>query len=142
MNAMATSRQLGPPYILVVEDIEETRYLIKKMLIKDGYEVDLARDEEEAICRASSRLPSLILISLGFEREDLVATAQRIRSGAALDQDIPVVIFCVPTIPEGSELEVNRNVYLTRPDNFDQLRAFLRRLLLMHAPPYVLRTVG
>jgi DNA-binding response OmpR family regulator len=141
MEAMITSEKHRPQSILIVEDIEETRYLIEKLLRKDGYEVDLARDEEEAICRARSRLPNLILISLGFEREELVATAQRIRNGAALGQNIAVVIFCVPTIPEGYELEVNRNVYLTRPDNFDQLRAFLRRLLLMHAPPYLLRTV-
>ena len=71
-------------------------------------------------------------MSLGFEREELVATAQRIRNRAALSQDIAVVIFCVPTIPEGAEMEVNENVYVTRPDNFDQLRYFLRRLLRIH----------
>jgi two-component system, NtrC family, nitrogen regulation response regulator GlnG len=132
MKAIMTSGNHRPQSILIVEDIEETRYLIEKLLKKNGYDVDLARDEEDAICRARSRSPDLILLSLGFEREELVATAQRIRNRAALSQDIAVVIFCVPTIPEGAEMEVNENVYVTRPDNFDQLRYFLRRLLRLH----------
>lgn len=115
--------------ILLLEDIEETRYLIEKMLRASGYRVDLARDEEDAICRARSRAPDLILISLGLPDEDLLAAAQRVRRESGLSQDIAVVIFCVPTIPEGAEWEVNRNVYMTRPDNFDQLRVFLHRLL-------------
>jgi DNA-binding response OmpR family regulator len=134
MKAMMTSESRRPQTILILEDIEETRYLIEKMLTKSGYDVDLARDEEDAICRARSRSPDLILISLGLEREELVATAQRIRNRAALGQDIAVVIFCVPTIPEGAEMEVNENVYVTRPDNFDQLRDLLRRLLRMRPP--------
>jgi CheY-like chemotaxis protein len=117
--------------ILIVEDIEETRYLIEKLLKKNGYNVELARDEEDAICRARFRSPNLILMSLGFEREELVATAQRIRNRASLSQDTAVVIFCVSTIPEGAEMEVTENIHVTRPDNFDQLRAFLGRLLHM-----------
>ena len=128
---MITSESHRPRTILIVADIEETRDLIEKLLKKNGYDVDLARGEEEAICRARSRSPDLILMSLGFEREELVATAHRIRNGAALGQDIAVVIFCVPTIPEGAEIEVNENVYVTRPDNFDQLRDFFRRLFCM-----------
>jgi DNA-binding response OmpR family regulator len=134
MKAMMTSENRRPQTILILEDIEETRYLIEKLLKKSGYDVDLARDEEDAICRARSRSPDLILMSSGLEREELVATAQRIRNRAALGQDIAFVIFCVPTIPEGAEMEVDENVYVTRPDNFDQLRDFLRRLLRMRLP--------
>jgi two-component system KDP operon response regulator KdpE len=126
---MIASAGHQPQTILIVEDIEETRYLIEKLLKKNGYKVELARDEEDAICRARSQSPNLILMSLGFEREELIATAQRIRDRAALSRDTAIVIFCVPTIPEGAELEVKENIYVTRPDNFDQLRAFLGRLL-------------
>jgi CheY-like chemotaxis protein len=130
---MTASTNHRPPTILIVEDIDETRYLIEKLLRKDGYEAELARDEEDAICRARIRSPNLILISLGFEREELVATAQRIRNRAAIGKDTAVVIFCVASIPQGAEMEVAENIYLTRPDNFDQLRALLRRLLCMRS---------
>jgi DNA-binding response OmpR family regulator len=124
----------GQRSILVLEDIEETRDLIGKMLEINGYRVDLARDEEHAILMASSRSPDLILMSLGLEYEQLVATAQRIRKQADLSADIAIVVFCVPTIPQGAEMEINTNVYVTRPDNFNQLREFLRRLLRKGLP--------
>ena len=117
------------PVILLVEDIEETRYLLEKMLRKDGYCVDLARDEEDAIRRARSQSPDLILMSLNAELEQLVATAQRIRDHANLTTEVAVVIFCVSTIPESAEWEIHDNIYATRPDNFDQLRHFLHQLL-------------
>src|SRR5919204_773243 len=55
--------------------------------------------------------------------------AARIRQRAHVSQAVPIVIFCVPTVAEGAEVEIAGNVYLTRPDNFDQLRALLHRLL-------------
>jgi two-component system, OmpR family, KDP operon response regulator KdpE len=114
--------------ILVLEDIEETACLIEKMLKGNGYCVTLARTEEDAIFRGRSQSPDLILMSLGLGPERLLATAHRIRRQAGLSQDVAIVIFCVPTVPEGAEVEVDRNVYLTRPDNFNQLRELLRRL--------------
>ena len=115
--------------ILVLEDIEETGFLIDKMLKGNGYRVTLARNEEDAIMRARLQSPDLILMSLGLGPELLLETAHRIRQEATLSQDVAIVIFCVPTIPEGAEMEVSKNVYLTRPDNFNQLRDLLRRLL-------------
>ncbi|MDX6712211.1 MAG: hypothetical protein QOH96_3227 [Blastocatellia bacterium] len=115
--------------ILVLEDIEETAYLIEKMLKGNGYYVTVARTEEDAIFRGRSQSPDLILMSLGLGVERLLATAHRIRRQAGLCQDVAIVIFCVPTVPEGAEVEVDKNVYVTRPDNFNQLRELLRRLL-------------
>lgn len=116
--------------ILVLEDVEETGLLIDKMLQGNGYCVVLVRTEEDAIMRASLQSPDLILMSLGLGPDLLLATALRIRQQAALSQDIAIVIFCVPTILEGAEMEVSKNVYVTRPDNFNQLRELLHRLLL------------
>lgn len=115
--------------IMVLEDIEETARLIEKMLDGNGYCVTLARTEEDATLRARSQSPDLILMSLGIEPDRLLATANRIRERAAIGQDVAIVIFCFPTIPEGAELEVDKNVYVTRPDNFNQLRELLHRLL-------------
>jgi len=115
--------------ILVLEDIEETARLIEKMLKGDGYSVTLARTEEDAISMGRSYSPDLLLISLGLAPERLLATALRIRRQAGLSLDVAIVIFCVPTIPEGAELEVDDNIYMTRPDNFNKLRELLHRLL-------------
>jgi hypothetical protein len=42
---------------------------------------------------------------------------------------VPVVVFCNEEIGEGDEVAIGQNVHVTRPDNFNQLRSFLTRLL-------------
>jgi len=125
---MLTENQTHP-LILVVEDVEETRDGIEELLKADGYRVDPARDEEDAVGRARRERPSLILVSLAGPETDVIATAGRVRRRADLSEDVPIVIFCVSTVAEGAEVEIGNNIHLTRPDNFDQLRLFLHRLL-------------
>lgn len=118
--------------ILVVDDIEETRDGIETLLKVDGYRVEAARHERDAIERARLKRPDLILISLGGMPLDAIATARNIRKRAKLGENVPVVLFCVEEIKEGDEVDTGQNVYLTRPDNFNQLRNLLARLLNQH----------
>lgn len=117
------------PTILVVEDIEEIRDGIVQLLRADGYGVEAARDERDAVDCALRKHTDLILIGLGGPPRDAVATAHEIRARAGLGEDVPVVIFCVGEVCEGDEVAIGQNIYLTRPDNFNQLRNLLTRLL-------------
>jgi len=117
------------PTILEVEDVEEIRDSLERLLKTDGYRVEEARGEEEAVVRAMGETPNLILVSSGGAGPDAAAVGWRIRQRAGLGEKIPVVVFCVQTIDEGAEVEVRKNLHLIRPDNFDQLRSFLGRLL-------------
>jgi DNA-binding response OmpR family regulator len=114
---------------MVADDVEETRDGIEQLLRADGYRVDPARSEDDAVDHAWRHPPDLILVSLDGSPEHVTASAVRIRRRAGLDDRVPVVVFCVPTLEEGAEEDLGYNVYATRPDNFDQLRVFLRRLL-------------
>jgi DNA-binding response OmpR family regulator len=115
--------------ILVVHDVEETRDGIEKLLRSSGYRVDPARDEKEAVWRALRQTPDLILVSLRGPETRVIASAQNVRESAGLSAKVPVVIFCVERLAEGTELQFATNVHMTRPDNFDDLRALLARLL-------------
>ncbi|PYP88710.1 MAG: hypothetical protein DMF61_05875 [Blastocatellia bacterium AA13] len=117
------------PLVLVVEDVEETRDCLEGLLEIDGYRVEPVRNERDAIFAASREAPSLILVSLAGSAAEVIAAAIRIRTGANLTSEIPVVVFCIDTVDEGDEIEIAKNVFATRPDNFNQLRALLRRLL-------------
>jgi two-component system, OmpR family, response regulator len=124
-------RHIGcAPLVLVVEDDEETRDGIEQLLTADGYRVEPARSEDDAVSRARRCCPDLILVSLAGSPDAVVGAAVRTRRRAGIDATVPVVVFCVPTIEEGAEIALGRNVYITRPDNFDQLRALMGRLLL------------
>ena len=115
--------------ILVLEDVNETRDGIEKLLKADGYRVALARDETDAIESARQQRPDLILVSVAGLPHEVIATALRVRERSALGEDVPVVLFCIEDIAEGEELAIGRNVYGTRPDNFNQLRSLFSRLL-------------
>lgn len=117
------------PLILVVLDVEETRDGVEALLKADGYRVDAARDEEDAVIRTQRKHPDLILVNLGMAFVEVIVAARRIRERAELNEEVPVVIFCVDGVGEGDEVEIGQNVYVTRPDNFNQLRGLLGRLV-------------
>ena len=117
------------PIILVVEDVHETRDGIEKLLKVDGYRVVLARDEADGIESAQRQRPDLILVSLGGPPSDVLGSGHRIRESAAAGDDVPVVIFCFDEIPAGAEVAIGKNVHIAQPDNFNQLRSLLSRLL-------------
>jgi CheY-like chemotaxis protein len=118
-----------PPVILVVEDVHETRDGIETLLVADGYRVAPARDERDAIESAQRKRPDLILVSLAGAAQDVVVRARNIRQRAGVEECVPVVVFSIEGIAEGEEVETAENVYLTRPDNFNQLRRLIARLL-------------
>src|SRR5213078_4525256 len=102
---------------------------IETLLRADGYGVALARDERDAIETAQRTRPNLILISLAGSSPEVVLSARSIRERADVGERVPVVVFCMDGIEEGDEVEIGENVHLTRPDNFNQLRSLIARLL-------------
>lgn len=42
---------------------------------------------------------------------------------------MPILIFCFDEIAAGAEVAVGKNVHIAQPDNFNQLRDLLSRLL-------------
>jgi DNA-binding response OmpR family regulator len=118
------------PIILVVDDVHETRDGIEKLLKVDGYRVVLARDELDAIETAQRLRPDLILVSLAGLPGEVILSGRRIREKASVGDNVPVVVFWVDEIDEGAEVAIGKNVYVARPDNFNQLRGLLSRLLL------------
>ena len=126
---MSTNKAVGW-IILVVEDVEETRDGIEELLKADGYRVEPARTVEDAILRAKLQPPDLLLVSLAGPTARVIQAAKQIRQEAGLlEEEVPIVIFCFDEVAEGEEVAIEGNVYLTRPDNFNQLRVLLRRLL-------------
>lgn len=120
----------GPnPIILVVEDVHETRDGIEKLLKVDGYRLVLARDELDGIESAQRQRPDLILVSLEGLPRDILASGRRIRDSAAAGEEVPIVVFCFDEIAAGAEVAIGKNVHIAQPDNFNQLRDLLSRLL-------------
>jgi DNA-binding response OmpR family regulator len=116
------------PIILVVEDVHETRDGIEKLLKLDGYRVVAARNELDGIERAQRQRPDLILVSLAWTPSEVLICGRRIRESAATEE-VPIVGFDFDEIAAGAEVAIGKNVHITHPDNFNQLRDFIARLL-------------
>src|SRR5918997_3478887 len=117
------------PLILVVEDVYETRAGIEMLLKTNGYRVAFATAEGEAINSTRPERPDLILVSGAGLLNNVLVNAVRMRMEAAVGDEVPVVVFCAQDIPEGEEVAIGGNVSLTNPDNFNQLRSLVARLL-------------
>ena len=113
--------------ILVVEDVYETRAGIDTLLKANGYRVALA--STEAISSTRPERPDLILVSGSALPDNILVKVDRIRKEAGVGDEVPVVVFCAQDIPEGEEVAIGGNVYLTNPDNFNQLRSLVARVL-------------
>jgi DNA-binding response OmpR family regulator len=129
-KAIFLGDKLRRAIILVVEDIEETRDAMEQLLAASRFLVMSARNEGDAVLRASQQRPDLILMSPGDATGEMIAAGVRIRSGAGLGDFVPIVIFCCPSVAQGAVMKLENSVYLARPDDFDQLRELLRRLCL------------
>jgi CheY-like chemotaxis protein len=122
--------------ILIVEGEQETRDAIEKLLLRDGYRVDAARDEHDAVERIQRNRPDLILVSLQGTTNQLIGASQRIRHRGGLSLQIPVVIFSHAILPEGVEPEFGGNIHVIDPDSFNQLRGLIMRLLRQILPSH------
>ena len=132
-----------PALILVVEDIHETRDGIETLLTADHYRLALARDERDAIESARRTKPDLILVSLAGSPREVIFSALSIRQAGKVGEHVPVVVFCVEGIGEGDEVAIGKNVHLTHPDNFNQLRSLIARLLSQRSiAPVGIKTSG
>ena len=72
------------PLVLVVEDHEDTCFLLNYLLEMRGYRVLTAKDGEEAVWMAEAEHPSLILMDISLPRLDGLSAAQRIRQTTPL----------------------------------------------------------
>jgi CheY-like chemotaxis protein len=115
--------------ILVLERDQEMRESIAALLSANGFRVIAAKGEEEAVLRTQTECPQLILASVSRSPDETVAEAKHTRQRIHCNEEIPIVIFSDNTLPEGSERELAQKIYLTNPDNFNQIRELLRRVM-------------
>lgn len=114
--------------ILIVEADEKLRDGMKDLLTVDGYRIATAKDDEDAVDTARREPPDLILVCLGEPPPDFISAVVRIRERAEINNEVPIVVFCIKAVAEGDEVAYENHVYIISPDNFNHLRRFLKRL--------------
>lgn len=120
--------------ILLVEEDDETRRLLKANLQAEGYRVLLALDEEDAFDRVGGggAEADLVLVNLvGKAPEEALAAGRRIREHARYDGRTPLIVMAEKygEDMEGTDVNVGGNDWITYPEDHDQLRDLIARLL-------------
>ncbi|HEV7906461.1 MAG TPA: hypothetical protein VGO96_21665 [Pyrinomonadaceae bacterium] len=122
------------PIILLIEEDDETRPILRRNLQKDGYRVMLALDEADALDRLAGDgqvRADLILINLvGKTPAEVLQIGQRIREYGRYDSTTPLVVLAEKygADVEGADVEVGSNDWITYPEDAEQLHRLLARL--------------
>jgi len=115
---------------LVVEDFEDSRFMMRRLLEMSGYDVLEASDGEQAVTMAVEARPVLILMDLSLPKLDGLAATRKIRQKKGLKR-VPIVAVSAHDSPESrtEALEAGCDEYVTKPIDFDNLHAILRRFM-------------
>lgn len=109
--------------ILLVDD-SSTALLVEEALLKQyaNYEVVTARDGQEAVGKALSDKPDLILLDIVMPKMDGFEACREIRKHASLKR-VPIILVTSRGEPDNVEtgFECGCNDYLTKPINTREL---------------------
>ena len=127
-NLQATNRD-SRPTILLVEDFDDTRLMMKLWLSRSGYRVIEAENGEEAVARAESDLPDLIIMDVMMPGLNGLDATRRIRQYRAL-RDTPIVAVSAYGGDEyrAIALEAGCTEYVSTPFEPDELKKLINKL--------------
>ena len=116
--------------VLYIEDDNDSRRLVARVLRNSGYEVFLAADGLEGVTVAQSCQPHLVLMDLNLPNMDGRAVTTRLRSLPHLGA-IPIVALTANHTPGNRELTLAAGCtgYLTKPIDVDALPADVEAFL-------------
>jgi DNA-binding response OmpR family regulator len=113
--------------ILIVEDERNIASFVSMYLKKERYQVEIARDGAEALGKADSLKPELIVLDLMLPDMDGLEVCRQIRTGS----DVPILMLTArdDDVDKIVGLEVGADDYLTKPFNPRELVARIKSIL-------------
>jgi len=118
------------PTVLLVEDTEDNRFMMRRLLEMSGYKVIEATNGEEAVRLAESEQPDLILMDLSLPVIDGLAATRAIRKLERLTKTPIVAVSAHDTSDfQADALAAGCDSYITKPIDFSELERLIARLL-------------
>lgn len=129
LEAMETPGTQGPYRLLIVDDEEEIRRNLRELFLPD-YEVHEAVDGVEALEKARTLKPDLILLDLRLPRMDGYQVCQRLKGDPATAH-IPVIMetALIETPQKVRGIEYGADDYVTKPFDLEEIAARVKMVL-------------
>ncbi len=116
--------------ILIVEDTEDNRQILRDLLGMAGYTLIEAGDGAEGVAKAAEHRPDLILMDIQMPVMDGYEATRRIKADPAL-KSIPVVAVTSYALSgdEAKTREAGCDAYIAKPYSPRQMLAKVREIL-------------
>jgi len=117
--------------ILVADDDQTNRAVLRGFFGRWGYHADFARDGEEALTMFDPVVHGLLLIDIHMPRLDGIALARTIRNSTFIGAGVPIVALTADAMQatRHKALEAGMNGWLTKPIDSQALKAAVARWL-------------
>ena len=111
------------PTVLLAEDSQDTRNMLKRAFELKGYKVFEAEDGQEALDLAQRCRPSLIVIDLNMPVLDGLEAVKNFREMEGTTEQVPIVAITAYDVPgmEDAALETGCDRYLRKPLDLEEL---------------------
>lgn len=122
----------GQLHVLVVDDDARIASALRRALIYEGYQVEVAPDGPVALQRARERLPDLAILDVMLPGLDGIEVCHRLRA----EGDLPILMLTARdgTADRVRGLDSGADDYLVKPFAYEELLARVRALLRRRTP--------
>lgn len=126
-NLVERRAVIAPLRVLVVEDNEINRFVVREMLQADGHEVKEAHDGQQGVDMAAAERFDLILMDISMPVLDGRSATRHIRQGGGASRNARIVALTANVMPSEREdfLAQGMNGVLTKPLRKSDLRTVL-----------------
>ena len=129
-NARPLGGEEGELRVLLVEDTEDNRSMMRRLLEMSGYHVTEATNGVEAVRVAEEEMPDVILMDLSLPIVDGLAATRRIRQLQEL-KDVPIIAVSAHDTADfhAEALASGCDAYITKPIDFGEVEDLMTSLI-------------
>jgi len=118
--------------ILIVEDNEMNRILVKDLLESENYDTVIAKDSEEALYQARNSAPDLILMDIGLPEKDGIEVTKQIKNIDSISDELPIIALTAHATQKDRKRIKKSGVFfdlITKPINTKEFLVKINKII-------------